>query len=116
MKMLQLQLIKKIQAITNFCLLTTFVSLSANEDIGDITEHDGSSGIVRDTGETLVGGIGEDIFHLVPGGFQILQDFDFSNDMIRLASDMELSSLSFDESKQTLLYNSSPIAHFVNSL
>jgi len=60
--MLQLQLIKKIQAITNFCLLTTFVSLSANEDIGDITEHDGSSGIVRDTGETLVGGIGEDIY------------------------------------------------------
>ena len=64
----------------------------------------------------LHGGIGEDIFYLVPGGFQILQDFDFSNDKIRLASDMELSSLSFDESKQTLLYNSSPIAHFVNSL
>ena len=58
MKMLRLQLIKKILAI-NVCLLTTFVYAN---DIGDITEHNGSSGIVRDSGETLVGGIGEDIF------------------------------------------------------
>tara|TARA_R110002012_G_scaffold301274_1_gene501481 strand:+ start:1416 stop:2576 length:1161 start_codon:yes stop_codon:yes gene_type:complete len=56
--MLRLQLIKKILAI-NVCLLTTFVYAN---DIGDITEHNGSSGIVRDSGETLVGGIGEDIF------------------------------------------------------
>ena len=56
--MQQLQLIKKILAI-NVCLLTTFVYA---DDIGDITEHNGSSGIVRDSGETLVGGIGEDIF------------------------------------------------------
>ena len=59
MKMQRLQLIKKILAITNFCLFTTFVYA---DDIGDITEHNGSSGIVRDTGETLAGGIGEDIF------------------------------------------------------
>ena len=58
MKMLRLQLIKKILAI-NVCLFTTFVYA---DDIGDITEHNGSSGIVRDSGETLVGGIGEDIF------------------------------------------------------
>ena len=56
--MLRLQLIKKILAI-NVCLFTTFVYA---DDIGDITEHNGSSGIVRDSGETLVGGIGEDIF------------------------------------------------------
>lgn len=56
--MLRLQLIKKILAI-NVCLFTTFVYAN---DIGDITEHDGSSGIVRDSGETLVGGVGEDIF------------------------------------------------------
>ena len=58
MKMQRLQLIKKILAI-NVCLFTTFVYAN---DIGDITEHNGSSGIVRDTGETLAGGIGEDIF------------------------------------------------------
>ena len=58
MKMQRLQLIKKILAI-NVCLFTTFVYA---DDIGDITEHNGSSGIVRDTGETLAGGIGEDIF------------------------------------------------------
>ncbi len=58
MKMQRLQLIKKILAI-NVCLLTTFVYAN---DIGDITEHNGSSGIVRDTGEILAGGIGEDIF------------------------------------------------------
>lgn len=56
--MQRLQLIKKILAI-NVCLFTTFVYAN---DIGDITEHNGSSGIVRDTGETLAGGIGEDIF------------------------------------------------------
>ena len=56
--MLRLQLIKKILAI-NVCLFTTFVYAN---DIGDITEHNGSSGIVRDSGETLVGGVGEDIF------------------------------------------------------
>jgi len=56
--MLQLQSIKKILAI-NFCLFTTFVYAN---DIGDITEHNGSSGIVRDSGETLSGGIGEDIY------------------------------------------------------
>ena len=56
--MQRLQLIKKILAI-NVCLFTTFVYA---DDIGDITEHNGSSGIVRDTGETLAGGIGEDIF------------------------------------------------------
>jgi len=56
--MQRLQLIKKILAI-NVCLLTTFVYAN---DIGDITEHNGSSGIVRDTGEILAGGIGEDIF------------------------------------------------------
>ena len=59
MKMLRLQLIRKILAITNFCLFTTFVYA---DDIGDITEHNGSSGIVRDTGEILSGGVGEDIF------------------------------------------------------
>ena len=59
MKMLRLQLIRKILAITNFCLFTAFVYAN---DIGDITEHNGSSGIVRDTGEILAGGIGEDIF------------------------------------------------------
>ena len=58
MKMQRLQLIKKILAI-NVCLFTTFVYA---DNIGDITEHNGSSGIVRDTGETLAGGIGEDIF------------------------------------------------------
>ena len=57
--MLRLQLIRKILAITNFCLFTTFVYA---DDIGDITEHNGSSGIVRDTGEILSGGVGEDIF------------------------------------------------------
>ena len=56
--MLRLQLIKKILGI-NLCLFTAFVNAN---DIGDITEHNGSSGIVRDSGETLVGGIGEDIF------------------------------------------------------
>jgi len=56
--MQRLQLIKKILAI-NVCLLTTFVYAN---DIGDITEHNGSSGIVRGTGEILAGGIGEDIF------------------------------------------------------
>ena len=58
MKMLRLQLIRKILEI-NLCLFTAFVYA---DDIGDITEHNGSSGIVRDTGEILVGGIGEDIF------------------------------------------------------
>ena len=58
MKMQRLQLIKKILAI-NVCLFTTLVYAN---DIGDITEHNGSSGIVRDSGETLVGGVGEDIF------------------------------------------------------
>ena len=56
--MQRLRLIKKIPAIS-LCLITTF---GYANDIGDITEHNGSSGIVRDTGETLVGGIGEDIF------------------------------------------------------
>ena len=56
--MQRLQLIKKILAI-NVCLFTTFVYAN---DIGDITEHNGSSGIVRDSGEVLAGGIGEDIF------------------------------------------------------
>ena len=58
MKMLRLRLIRKILEI-NLCLFTAFVYA---DDIGDITEHNGSSGIVRDTGEILVGGIGEDIF------------------------------------------------------
>ena len=58
MKMLRLQLIKKILGI-NLCLFTAFVNAN---DIGDITEHNGSSGIVRNTGETVLGGIGEDIF------------------------------------------------------
>ena len=58
MKMLRLRLIKKILEI-NLCLFTAFVFAN---DIGDITEHNGSSGIVRDTGEILSGGIGEDIF------------------------------------------------------
>jgi len=57
-KMLRLRLIRKILEI-NLCLFTAFVYA---DDIGDITEHNGSSGIVRDTGEILVGGIGEDIF------------------------------------------------------
>jgi len=56
--MLRLRLIRKILEI-NLCLFTAFVYA---DDIGDITEHNGSSGIVRDTGEILVGGIGEDIF------------------------------------------------------
>ena len=58
MKMLRLQLLKKILGI-NLCLFTAFVNAN---DIGDITEHNGSSGIVRNTGETVLGGIGEDIF------------------------------------------------------
>ena len=58
MKMLRLILNKKILAI-NLCLLTTLVYAN---DIGDITEHNGSSGIVRDSGETVAGGVGEDIF------------------------------------------------------
>ena len=58
MKMLRLILNKKILAI-NLCLFTAFVNAN---DIGDITEHNGSSGIVRNTGETVLGGIGEDIF------------------------------------------------------
>ena len=58
MKMRRLILNKKIQAIS-FCLLSTLIYAN---DIGDITEHNGSSGIVRETGETLVGGIGEDVF------------------------------------------------------
>ena len=58
MKMLRLILNKKILAI-NLCLLTTLVYTN---DIGDITEHNGSSGIVRDSGETVEGGVGEDIF------------------------------------------------------
>lgn len=58
MKMLRLRLIRKILEI-NLCLFTAFVYA---DDIGDITEHNGSSGIVRDTGEILSGGIGEDIF------------------------------------------------------
>ncbi len=56
--MQRLQLIKKILAI-NVCLFTTFVYTN---DIGDITEHNGSSGIVRDSGEVVFGGVGEDIF------------------------------------------------------
>ena len=56
--MLRLQLLKKILGI-NLCLFTAFVNAN---DIGDITEHNGSSGIVRNTGETVLGGIGEDIF------------------------------------------------------
>jgi len=56
--MQRLILNKKIQAIS-FCLLSTLIYAN---DIGDITEHNGSSGIVRETGETLVGGIGEDVF------------------------------------------------------
>ena len=56
--MRRLILNKKIQAIS-FCLLSTLIYAN---DIGDITEHNGSSGIVRETGETLVGGIGEDVF------------------------------------------------------
>ena len=58
MKMLQLQLIKKILAI-NFCLITTLVFA---DDIGDIVEHNGSSGITRTTGIVLQGDVGEDIF------------------------------------------------------
>ena len=58
MKMLQLQLIKKILAI-NFCLITTLVFA---DDIGDIVEHNGSSGITRTTGIVLQGDGGEDIF------------------------------------------------------
>ncbi len=56
--MQRLQLIKKILAI-NVCLFTTFIYA---DDIGDITEHNGSSGIVRDSGEVVSGGVGEDIF------------------------------------------------------
>ena len=56
--MQRLQLIKKILAI-NVCLFTTFAYA---DDIGDITEHNGSSGIVRDSGEVVSGGVGEDIF------------------------------------------------------
>ena len=56
--MQRLQLIKKILLI-NVCLLTTTVYA---DNIGDITEHNGSSGIVRTTGETVSGEVGEDIF------------------------------------------------------
>ena len=58
MKMQRLQLIKKILLI-NVCLLTTIVQA---DGIGDIIEHNGSSGIVRTTGETVSGIVGEDIF------------------------------------------------------
>ena len=58
MKMQRLILNKKILAI-NLCLLTTLVYAN---DIGNITENNGSSGIVRDSGETVEGGVGEDIF------------------------------------------------------
>ena len=56
--MQRLQLIKKILLI-NVCLLTTIVQ---SDGIGDIIEHNGSSGIVRTTGETVSGIVGEDIF------------------------------------------------------
>lgn len=56
--MLQLQSIKKILAITSLVA----ASLIQAEDIGDIIEHKGSSGIVRTTGEVLNGNIGEDIW------------------------------------------------------
>jgi hypothetical protein len=56
--MQRLQLIKKILLI-NVCLLTTIVQA---DGIGDIIEHNGSSGIVRTTGETVSGIVGEDIF------------------------------------------------------
>ncbi len=56
--MQRLQLIKKILLI-NVCLLTTTVYA---DNIGDIIEHNGSSGIVRTTGETVSGEVGEDIF------------------------------------------------------
>ena len=58
MKMQRLILNKKILLI-NFCLLTTIVQA---DGIGDIIEHNGSSGIVRTTGETVSGIVGEDIF------------------------------------------------------
>lgn len=56
--MLRLQLIKKI-LLTSICLFTTHAFTS---DIGDIVEHNGSSGIVRTTGEVLLGAVDEDIF------------------------------------------------------
>lgn len=56
--MQRLILNKKILLI-NFCLLTTIVQA---DGIGDIIEHNGSSGIVRTTGETVSGIVGEDIF------------------------------------------------------
>jgi len=57
--MLQLILNKKIQAIS-FCLLSTLVFAS---DIGDIVEHNGSSGIVREgTTDVITGAVDEDIF------------------------------------------------------
>ena len=57
--MLRLILNKKILAIS-LCLLSTLVSA---DDIGDIVEHSGSSGIVRDgTKEVILGAVDEDIF------------------------------------------------------
>ena len=56
--MQRLILNKKILLI-NVCLLTTIVYA---DGIGDIIEHNGSSGIVRTTGETVSGIVGEDIF------------------------------------------------------
>jgi len=56
--MQRLILNKKILLI-NVCLLTAIVHA---DGIGDIIEHNGSSGIVRTTGETVSGIVGEDIF------------------------------------------------------
>ena len=59
MKMLRLILNKKILAI-NLCLLSTLVFA---DDIGDIVEHSGNSGIVREgSKEVISGSVDEDIF------------------------------------------------------
>ena len=48
--------------LTSICLFTTLSFAGDIGDIGDIVEHTGSSGIVRDTGEVLLGAVDGDIF------------------------------------------------------